>query len=93
MFCSRSVSDQDGGHDKDFSQVSVPSAPTSPMRLLTTCVVKLFQLVDMTRCASYDASAMTNSAAKVHKLDCVSSEKSVWRSFDMGDKYSTKVQG
>ena len=27
-FCSRSVSDQDGGHDKDFAQVSVPSAPT-----------------------------------------------------------------
>ena len=28
MFCSRSVSDRDGGQDKDFAQVSVPSAPT-----------------------------------------------------------------
>ena len=63
------------------------------MRLLTTCVVKLVQLIDMTRCASYDASAMTNSAANVHILDCVSFEQSVWCSFEMGDKYSTKVQG
>ena len=51
------------------------------MRLLTTCVVKLAQLIDMTRCASYDVSAMTNSAANVHILDCVSFEQSVWRSF------------
>ena len=28
MFCSRNVSDRNGGQDKDFAQVSVPSAPT-----------------------------------------------------------------
>ena len=54
------------------------------------CAVKLTQLIDFTRCASYDMSAMTNSAANVHILDCVSFEQSVWCSNGMGDKYSKK---
>ena len=46
----------------------------------------------MTRGASYDVSAMTNGAAKVLVLDCVSFEQYVWCSNGMGDKYATKVR-
>ena len=54
--------------------------------------MKLTQLIDMTRCASYDVSTMTNGAAKVLVLDCVSFEQNVWCSNGMGDKYATKVR-
>ena len=59
-------------------------------RYMCPCAVKLAQLIDITRCASYDMSAMTNSAAKVLVLDCVSFEQSVWCSIESGDKYSKK---
>ena len=35
---------------------------------------------------------MTNGAAKVLVLDCVSFEQNVWCSNGMGDKYATKVR-
>ena len=80
MFCSRSVIDRDG-QDKDFAQESVGTVGTdltdASAHNMCPCAVKLTQLIDMTRCASFVVSAMTNSAANVHILDYVSFEQNV----------------
>ena len=53
-------------------------------RYMCPCAVKLAQLIDITRCASYDMSAMTNSAANFLFFNCVSFEQSVWCSIERG---------
>ena len=75
MFCSRNVIDRDGGQEQGF-RTSVGTVSTdftdASAHNMCPCAVKLTQLIDMTRCASYDVSAMTNGAAKVLVLDvCV----------------------
>ena len=75
VFCSRNVSGSRwwsrAGCRKSFASVGTDLTDASAHNMCP-CAVKRAQLVDFTRCASYDMSAMTNSAANVHILDfCV----------------------